>query len=186
MRIIAGSAKGHTLKSPKGFDTRPTQDRIRESIANVLTNYGFYGAAVLDLFSGTGAMALESLSRGAATAVCVDRATARVIADNADHTKLREKVEILPMSLSAVVPRLSGRRFDYIFADPPYRNGLLQPTVDAVVSSEWLTESGICILERHEEETCVWPDDYEAFKSQRFGYTRIDYVRRRLFERGHE
>ena len=65
MRIIGGTAKGHTIKSPKGVDTRPTLDRVRESIFNVLAHRGIYGARVLDLFSGTGAIAIEALSRGA-------------------------------------------------------------------------------------------------------------------------
>ena len=66
MRIIAGSAKGHTIQAPKGLDTRPTLDRVRESVFNVLAHRGLYGKRVLDLFSGTGAVAIEALSRGAA------------------------------------------------------------------------------------------------------------------------
>ena len=72
MRIIAGSAKGHTIQAPKGLDTRPTLDRVRESVFNVLAHRGLYGKRVLDLFSGTGAVAIEALSRGAAEALCVD------------------------------------------------------------------------------------------------------------------
>ena len=68
MRIIGGTAKGHTIKAPKGMDTRPTLDRVRESIFNVLAHRGIYGARVLDLFSGTGAVAIEALSRGAESA----------------------------------------------------------------------------------------------------------------------
>ena len=94
MRIIAGEAKGHTLKAPKGRNTRPTQDRVRESIFNVLANYGLHGITVLDLFSGTGAMALEALSRGAAVAVTasVENMTDRLPVDltGAPQTMLAE------------------------------------------------------------------------------------------------
>ena len=69
MRIIGGTAKGHTIKAPKGVDTRPTLDRVRESVFNVLSNRGIFGTHVLDIFSGTGAVAIEALSRGAAHAV---------------------------------------------------------------------------------------------------------------------
>ena len=72
MRIIGGTAKGHAIKAPKGLDTRPTLDRVRESVFNVLANKGIFGSDILDIFSGTGAVAIEALSRGAAHAVAVD------------------------------------------------------------------------------------------------------------------
>ena len=88
MRIIAGSAKGHTIQAPKGLDTRPTLDRVRESVFNVLAHRGLYGKRVLDLFSGTGAVAIEALSRGAAEALCVDVRTEKCIRANAIHCKV--------------------------------------------------------------------------------------------------
>ena len=85
MRIIGGTAKGHTIKAPKGVDTRPTLDRVRESVFNVLSNRGIFGTHVLDIFSGTGAVAIEALSRGAAHAVAVDFKTGKLILENAKH-----------------------------------------------------------------------------------------------------
>ena len=87
MRIIGGTAKGHAIKAPKGVDTRPTLDRVRESVFNVLANRGIFGTDVLDIFSGTGAVAIEALSRGAAHAVAVDFKTGKLILENAKHCR---------------------------------------------------------------------------------------------------
>ena len=92
MRIISGTAKGHTIQAPKGMDTRPTQDRVRESICNVIqSRRGFFEAQVLDLFSGTGALAIESLSRGASHAIAVDTRTDTCIRKNAQHCKVEDR-----------------------------------------------------------------------------------------------
>ena len=95
MRIIAGTAKGHTIKAPKGMDTRPTLDRVRESVFNVLAHRGLVQKRVLDLFSGTGALAIESLSRGASHAVAMDKATAKLIKENAEHCHVADKITIV-------------------------------------------------------------------------------------------
>ena len=175
MRIISGEAKGHTLKAPKGRNTRPTQDRVRESIFNVLANYGLHGITVLDLFSGTGAMALEALSRGAAEAVSVDRATARLIKENADHCRLADRLEVLPLSLDASGQRLAGRQFDLIFSDPPYEKDLIAATWRVVTEQQLLKKDGMLVIERHEAEPLGLPDGWSCIKEQRFGYTRVNY-----------
>ena len=100
MRIIGGTAKGHTIKAPKGVDTRPTLDRVRESVFNVLSNRGIFGTHVLDIFSGTGAVAIEALSRGAAHAVAVDFKTGKLILENAKHCRVDDRLEIIPRKLS--------------------------------------------------------------------------------------
>ena len=100
MRIIGGTAKGHAIKAPKGLDTRPTLDRVRESVFNVLANRGIFGSDILDIFSGTGAVAIEALSRGAAHAVAVDFKTGKLILENAKHCRVDDRLEIIPRKLS--------------------------------------------------------------------------------------
>lgn len=175
MRIIAGKAKGHTIKAPKGIDTRPTLDRVRESMFNVLSNYGIVEKTILDIFSGTGAVALEALSRGASHAVVIDKATAKLIKANALHCHLEDDIEILAATISQAVKRLEGRQFDYIFSDPPYQKNFISATIAMVEKGNLLAPQGILILERHEKEDVVLPEGWSIIKEQEFGYTMITY-----------
>lgn len=125
MRIIGGSARGRTLKAPRGAATRPTSDRVREAVMSMLDSRGALdGARVLDLYAGSGALSLEALSRGADRATCVDSAQAcqRIIAENARLLGLADRCSVLPLDVERALPRLARQRerFDLIFADPPY------------------------------------------------------------------
>ena len=124
MRIITGSARGVRLKSPAGDGTRPTADRTREAVFSILGNR-VVDARVLDLFAGTGALALEALSRGAVCAVLIDRATQAILMENARRTKMEKYVEIRRGDVFGQAAALArtGRAFDLIFADPPYGQG---------------------------------------------------------------
>ena len=117
MRIVAGSRKGHSIQAPKRADTRPTSDRVREAAFNLIGPLD--GASVLDLYAGSGALGLEALSRGAARAVFVeaDPAACRTIERNLDKLGLRGEVRC-----GDVLPAIANerRRFDLVFADPPY------------------------------------------------------------------
>jgi 16S rRNA (guanine966-N2)-methyltransferase len=117
MRIIAGSRKGHTIQAPRGTDTRPTSDRVRENVFNILG--GVEGANVLDLYAGSGAMGLEALSRGAAHAVFVERDADAIAAIERNLDKLRLRATVLRQDAVAV---LAGetRKYDLVFVDPPY------------------------------------------------------------------
>jgi 16S rRNA (guanine(966)-N(2))-methyltransferase RsmD len=123
-RIIAGSARGRRLAAPRGTNTRPTSDKVRGAIFNLLGQF-FEGGAVLDLYAGTGALALEALSRGCERAVCVehDRGAADVILRNADGCGFGERVELLRLPVEAAIGRLPAGSFDLVFIDPPYAQG---------------------------------------------------------------
>lgn len=123
-RIIAGTARGRRLVAPKGLDTRPTSDKVRGAVMNLLGQF-FDGGEVLDLYAGTGALALEALSRGFARAVCVDAAPAALeaIRRNAEACGFLERVELRRGRVEDVVPRLAAGRFALAFVDPPYREG---------------------------------------------------------------
>ncbi len=153
MRIITGSARGCRLKTPKGQTTRPTSDRIKESLFNIL-GQKVVGRRVLDLFAGTGNLGLEALSRGAASACFVDQATAALIKENAVHTRLADRVEVHGGDVFAELAHLAngGRSFDLIFCDPPYHKGLSQRALAFMEESQVLAHDGILVVEHGADE----------------------------------
>ena len=124
MRIIAGEMRSRKLKAPEGMDTRPTADRVKEALFSILGSR-VYGARVLDLYGGSGALALEAVSRGADSAVVCDLSAkaCAVIQENIDTLGCGEKVRLLRMKDTAALSALQkkGDAFDLIFLDPPYR-----------------------------------------------------------------
>jgi 16S rRNA (guanine966-N2)-methyltransferase len=121
MRVIAGSRKGHTIAAPRGLDTRPTSDRVRENVFNLVGPVD--GASVLDLYAGSGAMGIEALSRGAARAVLVDRdaAAVRAIEHNLDRLRLPGARVVRGDALATLVQEAAaGRKYDLVLVDPPY------------------------------------------------------------------
>ncbi|HET9594181.1 MAG TPA: 16S rRNA (guanine(966)-N(2))-methyltransferase RsmD [Anaeromyxobacteraceae bacterium] len=124
MRIVAGTARGRALVTPRGTATRPTSDKVRGAVFNVLGQF-FEGGAVLDLYAGSGALALEALSRGCARAVCVDadRAAAEAIARNAAACGFAERVEVRREPVARALGALPRAAFAIAFLDPPYADG---------------------------------------------------------------
>ena len=153
MRIITGSARGARLKSPVGDGTRPTADRTREALFSML-GARVCDARVLDLFAGTGALALEALSRGAAHAVLVDRTTHAILTENARRTKLEARAEIRRGDVYGQVAALGreGRSFDLVFADPPYARGDNERVLAALDAGALLAADGLVILEQGADE----------------------------------
>ena len=156
MRIVAGSARGRTLKTPKRADViRPTADRVRESIFNVL-GQGCEGLRVLDLFSGTGALAFEALSRGAARAVLVDSGNeAQALAlENAEALGFTPQIELLRTRSERGIVTLHGRgaRFELIFADPPYAQNAIQTLLDQLSKHPLLEANGRLVIEHSKHE----------------------------------
>jgi 16S rRNA (guanine966-N2)-methyltransferase len=123
-RIIAGTARGRRLEVPRGTSTRPTSDKVRGAVFNVLGQF-FDGGEVLDLYAGTGALALEALSRGCARAVCVeaDRGAAETLRRNAEALGFADRVEVLHGRVPQALARLPRARFALAFVDPPYAEG---------------------------------------------------------------
>ena len=132
MRVIAGSAKRLQLKTIDGLDTRPTTDRIKETLFNMIS-HEIADSCFLDLFSGSGAIGIEALSRGAKEAVFVEqnRKAMACIRENLTFTKLAKQSVLLEMDVLSALKRLEGKyQFDYIFMDPPYRKMLEKPLTD--------------------------------------------------------
>lgn len=149
MRVIAGSAKRLQLKTIEGLDTRPTTDRIKETLFNMIS-HEIADSYFLDLFSGSGAIGIEALSRGAKEAVFVEQNHKAMccIRENLTFTKLMDRAAMLETDVLSALKRLEGRKqFDYIFMDPPYRKLLEKQVLEYLSSSTLLSEDGIIIAE---------------------------------------
>lgn len=176
MRIIAGKARGTKLQSRPGLSTRPTGDRVKEALFNIL-GVGVNGSSFLDLYAGSGAIGLEALSRGADQVVWVDAnpACAAQIRANQERTRL-EGGRIYTGDVIRTLERLEGQGevFDYVFLDPPYDQGLVRKTLEAKGLPGVLKCDGIIIAEASKKEEA--PIDVSNFclkREQRYGDTRL-------------
>jgi 16S rRNA (guanine966-N2)-methyltransferase len=160
VRIIAGKFKGKSIDAPAGMATRPTADRVRESLFNVLEHApwakGFADARVLDLFAGSGAFGLESISRGAAFALFVDTAEAArgAIRRNVEAMQLFGVTRIHRRGADDLGPRPAGlgAPFDLVFLDPPYRMGLAEKALGPLRGGGWVSEAALAVVERGSDE----------------------------------
>ena len=151
MRIIAGKWRGRPLEAPPGMDTRPTADRVRETLFNMLASRlgSFEELRVADLFAGSGALGFEALSRGAASATFVERDPKAIAAIRRNAEKLGTPVELLSGSALAL-PRAAP--FDLVFADPPYATGSGAAVIEAVTKSGWLAPGSWISIETRRDD----------------------------------
>lgn len=179
MRVISGTARGHNLKAPEGMDTRPTTDRIKETLFNIIAR-DLLDCKFLDLFSGTGAIGIEALSRGAEEAVFVDFSleSKKIIDYNLEHTKLKEKAKVYSQKVSEVVEKLSrnGEKFDIIFMDPPYKKGLADETLKLIKEKEILAEDGYIIVEHETVGELKIPEGFQIFKEKEYRKTTMTFI----------
>ena len=147
MRVITGSARGCRLKELEGMETRPTTDRVKEGLFNII-QFDIEGRKVLDLFAGTGQLGIECLSRGAASAVFVDRRTdaVKLIRENLTATRLSDKARVVSGD-SMEFWKSRRESFDLIFLDPPYEAGLLEPAIAHIAKFDILSPHGIIVAE---------------------------------------
>jgi len=153
MRIIAGSARGRTIQAPKGDQTRPTLDRVRESLFGIL-QMKTPGSRVLDLFAGSGSLGLEALSRGAEYALFNDRdgKCCAVIRQNLQQLRFSDRAVVLQLDAMRAIERIKeDEAFDIVFLDPPYREGGLS-AAEALFRSGCVAEDGILVLEHDGKE----------------------------------
>ena len=149
MRVIAGSARHLPLKTIEGPDTRPTTDRIKETLFNMI-QFEVTGSRFLDLFSGSGAIGIEALSRGAREAVFVERErkAAACIEENLRFTKLADKARLMKTDVSRAIISLNGSgAFDIIFMDPPYDNMIEKDVLTQLVQTDLVSETTLVIVE---------------------------------------
>ena len=149
MRVIAGSAKRLRLKTLDGMDTRPTTDRIKETLFNMLSPY-LYDCIFLDLFAGSGGIGIEALSRGALEAVFVEKNPKAMacIRENLKYTRLDRKALTISSDVMTALYRLEGeKQFDFIFMDPPYNQELEKKVLEYLADSQLLSDEGVIIVE---------------------------------------
>jgi 16S rRNA (guanine966-N2)-methyltransferase len=178
MRIIAGEWRGRVIEAPPGQATRPTTDRVRETLFSMLASRigSFEDLRIADLFAGSGALGLEALSRGAAHATFVenDAKASAIIRRNADKLGALDRVQILGGSALAL-PRAES--FDLIFADPPYASGSGTAVFEAVVKADWLAPGGWMSVETSRDEK-VDPGKLLIDTTREVGRARLTLLRR--------
>lgn len=149
MRVIAGSARRVSLKTLDGMNTRPTQDRIKETLFNML-QYDLADCTFLDLFAGSGGIGIEALSRGAKTAVFVEQNAdaVQIVRENLKATRLEDRAVVMHTDALTALKRLEGKyRFDYIFMDPPYNHELERQMLEYLADSELIDKQSTIIIE---------------------------------------
>ena len=173
MRVITGSARGRRLKELTGMETRPTTDKVKESLFSII-QFDIEGRRVLDLFAGTGQLGIEALSRGAASAVFIDRRAdaVRLVKDNLELCGLSDRASV--RCGDAMSYLRSGEKFDLIFLDPPYDTGLLDKALANVVQFDILAEGGIIVCEsRREKELPQLPRPYYLLTERSYGKIKL-------------
>lgn len=176
MRIIGGKYSGKKLISPTTGDTRPTSDKARQAIYNVLSHSDFppiYDAVVLDIFAGSGAMGLEALSRGAKHAYFIDNHSAaiKVISQNVVAIGEQEKSTILKRDATQLFTAIE--KVDYVFCDPPYEKGFMVPALNSLKEKGWLKDKAICVIEMHKSEQSKIPEFLHIIKEKTYGLAKI-------------
>ena len=191
MRIITGKARGLHLNVPKNYDVRPTADRVKESLFNIIGSK-IVDAAVLDLFAGSGNLGLESWSRGARLVQFVDnsRVSLRLTEGNIQKCRAEAECKVLKHDAEAAVDLLykQGQRFDLVFVDPPYNKGWVQKILVKLEKNPILAESGWLVAEHsmHDDIAIAVSDGYEIFRRQQYGETVLTFIRHKMLSQGLE
>ncbi len=185
MRIIGGRHGGRRLQAPRGGELRPTADRAREAVFNILGHHpempGFEDAVVLDMFAGTGAYGLEALSRGAARAVFVDRDRVALKGIRSNAAALNEEHRAVLLKLDAArlpaPPGAAEAPAGLAFLDPPYGSGLAVPALEGLRARGWIGAGAVCVVEVAARESLVPPPGYTTLDERTYGAARIAFLR---------
>ena len=184
LRIIAGRWRGRKLRTPPGRDLRPTADRTRTALFNILMHAGDYpplaGAAVLDAFAGTGANGLEALSRGAAIAAFLENDRGALALIKANVATLGAEDATLVLQGDATKPGTPPRRFDIVLLDPPYRSGLGSVALAALARARWLTDDALAVIEQGSDDPFTPPDGFSVVDERRYGRAALYFLRAAL------
>ena len=179
MRVITGKARGVSLKTPDGMQTRPTTDRVKEALFSII-QFEIPGSSVLDLFGGTGQLGIEALSRGAKSAVFVDAqdSACRLIRENLKRTRLENCAKVIRSDYLAYLEHCKDK-FDIIFLDPPYAEVFLETALKRISEIDILQSGGIIIAERPLGKELPWEfDGYSRSKDYKYGKTLLTIYRK--------
>jgi 16S rRNA (guanine966-N2)-methyltransferase len=183
MRIVGGTLRGRALASPKHEGVRPTSDRVRESVFNILTHgitgFTLEGAKVLDLFAGTGALGLEALSRGAATCLFVEEdAEARaLIRRNIEAFGLTGVTRVFRRDATSLGPAGKHAGFTLVFLDPPYGKGLAERALASAAGGGWLADGAVIVIEERSDAVIALPAGFEQIDRRTYGDTQVLFAR---------
>ncbi|ATQ44296.1 16S rRNA (guanine(966)-N(2))-methyltransferase RsmD [Caulobacter mirabilis] len=187
MRIVSGALRGRGIVTPPGQGTRPTSDRARQAVFNILEHAAWapelQGARVIDLFAGSGALGFEAISRGAAFCLFVetDDAARGAIRENIDAFGLFGATRIHRRDATDLGPRpaSAGAPFDLALLDPPYARGLGEKALQGLAEGGWLTPGAIAMFERGSDEPDVEPVGFEVLDARDYGAARVHFLRYR-------
>ena len=181
MRIISGAAKGKKLDAVKGLETRPTLDRVKEALFDII-QFNIKDSKVLDLFAGSGSLGIEALSRGAELAVLGDNSieAIKVINRNLENTKLTEKSIVINKDYTLLLKKLAkdGYKFDVIFLDPPYKSNFAVNAADEIVKLDILNNSGIIIIETDNAENLEKYKKVKIYDVRKYGRVVLVFMRK--------
>ena len=182
MRVISGTAKGKKLSSLPGMETRPTLDRVKESIFNII-QFNIKDSIVLDLFSGSGALAIEALSRNAKQAVLCDNSynAIQIINKNLEDTRLKNKAKVINKDYIEALKEIKNEKFDIIFLDPPYKSDFALTSLKKILEFNLLKEDGIIIFETDDEnkiERIKNNTEIEVYDERKYGNVLVVFIRK--------
>lgn len=183
MRVISGFARGKKLVSLEGMDTRPTLDRVKEALFNIL-QFDIQGKNVLDLFAGSGAIGIEAISRGAKSATFCDNSTdaIKIIKINIKNTRSIEKATVLNKDFAQALEFLANKNsvFDIIYLDPPYKTEFASIAIDKILELNLLSKDGTIILETDDASKIetIKRDGIKIFDKRKYGRALLIFIRK--------
>lgn len=178
VRVISGSARGLKLNTPGDDRVRPTTDRVKESMFNIIQDW-VYDSQVLDLFAGSGALGIEALSRGASQAVFCDNSldSIKIIKSNIEKARVDDRSQIVSGDFKRCLRDMEAKNqsFDMIFVDPPYYEGLFEEVLDTIRSCKILKKDGIVIVEHDAKKPIGQVEGLEVYKEKKYGITMLTF-----------
>lgn len=176
MRIVSGKFRSRVINAPEGLNTRPSSDKTRESIFNIIAPY-VYDANVLDIFAGSGALGLEAISRGAnhATFIDLDDKAIKCIKSNIDLLKVNDQCKLIHDDYK-VISSLKGNTFDLILLDPPYKLVVIEEIIKLINDNDLLSNNGIIVFESNEENSIKKDIDGYSLKVKKYGIAYVNIL----------
>lgn len=178
VRVISGSARGLKLNTPGDDRVRPTTDRVKESMFNIVQDW-VYDGQVLDLFAGSGALGIEALSRGASQAVFCDNSldSIKIIKSNIEKARVVDRSQIVSGDFKRCLRDMEAKNqsFDMIFVDPPYYKGLFEEVLDTIRACKILKKDGIVIVEHDAKRPIGQVEGLEVYKEKKYGITMLTF-----------
>lgn len=181
MRVISGKVRGLKLNTPKNEDVRPTTDRVKESLFNIINPY-IMESSILDLFAGTGSLGIECLSRGAKKCVFVDisKESIAIVKSNIKKARVENESVVLNLDFKDAVNKLKIQKskFDVIFMDPPYYKNMFIDALEKIDNADLLDEDGIIVVEHDSKDE--FPENIgrlEKFKAKKYGNTTLTFYK---------